>query len=259
MCVRSATSLSCLVSGSSTEHSPQTCLVGERNECRTPQGQSKFGSSIRKKEHSGTSVWSTSQLMEAIRLSLSSFRDIFLLFILVQVDFFTNNFTYLSEFMTTRSTTSLDLHQIQSRHEIPNSTSNEYSYSSTRSFQSDGSTHSSWDSSFSSSTTNDDDDNLSLNSSVTSASYRKDEEYTPRQSEVPPKPASFIPTNVDEDADEWGHFMDFQEFESLATINSMADPFQSLSKTILRRRGAKLSVCKLAQLQEEDSFARENE
>lgn len=266
MCVKSATSLSCLVSVSSIEHSPQTYLDGEKNECRMPQGESKVGPSIRKKEPSGVSVWSTSQLTDAIRLycetsfrssvdSFSSFRDIFLVFM---VGFITNNFAYLSELMSTRFATSLELHQIQSRHQIPNATSNEYSYSSERSFQNDGSTHSSWDSSLSSSTTND-EDNISMNSSAASVSrdYKRDKARD--QVEEPLLPASHISRNADEDADEWGHFMDFQEFESLSTTNSLADPFQSISKTFLRRRGAKLSICKLEQLQEEDSFARESE
>jgi len=268
MCVKSATSLSCLVSVAPTVHSPTTYLVDQKNEYRMPQGQSKFVSSIQKKEHTIASVWSTSQLTEAIRLycensfrssadSFSSLRNIFLLFILVQMDFITNNFTYVSELMATCFTTSLKLHQIKSRQKIPNVTSDKYSNSSERSFQNNKSTRSSWDSSLSSSTTND-EDNLSMNS-ATLVSLRKNEDYVQAQLEEPLTPVTKNYADVNEDADEWGHFMDFQEFESLTTMNSMADPFQSLSKTLLRRRGAKISVCKLEQLQEEDSFVRESE
>ena len=61
-------------------------------------------------------------------------------------------------------------------------------------------------------------------------------------------PVSFIPTGQDESNDEWGHFADFEVDHASGTID---DPFSSITKSMLRRRGHKLSVCKLEQLEEE--------
>lgn len=84
---------------------------------------------------------------------------------------------------------------------------------------------------------------------------------------APLTPTSFLPMPAQEDPDEWGHFTDFQDTDvqgsylensnnnnlsSNSNTTVMADPFLSLNKTIRRRRGEKLSVCKLEQLQEEE-------
>lgn len=199
-----------------------------------------------------------SQLSEVIRLyceasfrtskdSLSSLQKVFLYYILVQVNFISNNFAYAGGIITTRFAASIAWRQFQSHHQIPHVTSNNHSKLSYN-----GSMHSSWDSSLSSSTIQD-EDNLSV-SSTTMNMQRQTEDDIRTKSEEVSKSSTFIPMSVDEDADEWGHFMDFQEPESIAAANNMADPFQSLSKTILRRRGVKVSVCKLDQLQEENSF-----
>lgn len=70
-------------------------------------------------------------------------------------------------------------------------------------------------------------------------------------------PASFIPSSEDDTSDEWGHFTDFDvditsAMEDSMMKNSMNDPFSSITKSMLRKRGHKLSVCKLEQLQEEE-------
>jgi len=249
MCVRSLTSLSSMEPEASVGHLSQTFLLEEKNGHGVPQAESKSDFSIYKRERNSAVLWPMYHITEMIRLycetffpsrigRFTSFRRIFLFLITVQVDFVTNSFINLSKTMATRFATSLEWRQLESR-QFSNSSST------------------SWDSSFSSSTTQDEDE-LSVCSTSSKVSG-EDDEYVRAQSEELLTPASFIPTNLQEDADEWGHFMDFQEFESLATMNNMADPFQSLSKTFLRRRGAKVSVCKLEQLQEVDSFITENE
>jgi len=71
-------------------------------------------------------------------------------------------------------------------------------------------------------------------------------------------PATYIIINREDDMDDWGHFMDFQDNEYYAT-NTMSDPFQSLTKNILRRRGVKIPVGKLEEVKEVDSFIGESE
>ncbi len=79
--------------------------------------------------------------------------------------------------------------------------------------------------------------------------------------------SSFIPIDQDEATDEWGHFTDFTDLDqqqqlhngggdnstntpSMKNCSTLDDPFCSITKTMLRRRGHKLSVCRLEQLQE---------
>lgn len=79
--------------------------------------------------------------------------------------------------------------------------------------------------------------------------------------------SSFIPMDQDEATDEWGHFTDFTDLDqqqqlhngggvdsnntpSMKNCSTLDDPFCSITKTMLRRRGHKLSVCRLEQLQE---------
>lgn len=64
-------------------------------------------------------------------------------------------------------------------------------------------------------------------------------------------PASFIPVVEGDEVDEWGHFTDFDEAPSVST-GTETDPFNSLEKSVLRRRGDRISVCKLEKLTEED-------
>jgi len=75
----------------------------------------------------------------------------------------------------------------------------------------------------------------------------------------------FLPSSMDTATDEWGQFTDFDDGyrnESLflgdegttpSTSVIPEDPYRSISKAILKRRGDKLSVCKLGQLQEEEN------
>ena len=75
-------------------------------------------------------------------------------------------------------------------------------------------------------------------------------------------PASFIPVMEGSgDVDEWGHFTDFDESPSSSFLpmmgtssssSTLSDPFHSLEKSVLRRRGEKLSICRLDQLREEN-------
>lgn len=82
-------------------------------------------------------------------------------------------------------------------------------------------------------------------------------------------PATFIPIQDENTHDEWGHFTDFEvDIEesssgvglgtgmsmSMSSSRTLNDPFCSITKSMLRRRGHKLSVCKLEQLQEEEEF-----
>lgn len=117
------------------------------------------------------------------------------------------------------------------------------------------------------------DDNSSKDSSLNiQNNHEQHQEY---EDEVQLSPANFIPIETCEDAnDEWGHFTDFEvdvgqslqdsSFSSSSTGKSgssncnacrsgtIDDPFCSITKSMLRRRGHKLSVCKLEQLQEDD-------
>jgi len=252
MCVKSATSLSSMDPVPSIGHLSQPFLLEERHEHEMPLAESKSEFSINTTECNSAALQAMNHLTEIIKLhcetslrssvvNFSSIRRIFLFFITVQVDFITNTFINVSETMATRFATSLEWRQLQSR-KFPSDSSDE-----------------SWDSSLSSSSTiQEDEDELSV-SSTSSKVPREDDDYLQAQSEETLTPASFMPTNLEGEADEWGHFMDFQEFESLSAMSSMADPFQSLSKSFLRRRGAKVSVCKLEQLQEVDSFVTESE
>lgn len=87
-------------------------------------------------------------------------------------------------------------------------------------------------------------------------------------------PASFIPVAEGSgDVDEWGHFTDFDESPSsflpgftttttttnMATSSDLSDPFHSLEKSVLRRRGEKLSICRLDQLMEENECEMEDD
>ena len=79
--------------------------------------------------------------------------------------------------------------------------------------------------------------------------------------------SSFLPVPMDAVTDEWGQFTDFDdEYQNESVCgkgtgsssptrgaSSGEDPFQSISKAILKRRGDKLSVCKLGQVQEEEN------
>jgi len=230
-------------------HLSQTFLLEEeRQEHKMPLAESKSEISINTSEHNSAALRAKNHLTESTKLhcdtsllsslfNFSSIRRVFLFYITVQMDFIANTFIDLSDTMARRFATSLEWRQLQSR-KFPSDSSDE-----------------SWDSSLSSSSSiQDDDDDLSVNSASSSKT-----DYLQAQSEELLTPASFLPTNMEGDADEWGHFADFQEFESLSALSSMADPFQSLSKTFLRRRGAKVSVCKLEQLQEVDSFVAECE
>lgn len=83
--------------------------------------------------------------------------------------------------------------------------------------------------------------------------------------EKEPPSSSFLPSSMDISTDEWGQFADFDEGyqndspflgaggtrRSTSVISE--DPYRSISKAILKRRGDKLSVCKLGQLQEEEN------
>lgn len=71
-------------------------------------------------------------------------------------------------------------------------------------------------------------------------------------------PATYMMINREDDMDDWGHFMDFQDNEYLAK-NMMPDPFQSLTKHRLRQRGVKNPVEKLEEVHEVDSFNRKSE
>lgn len=62
--------------------------------------------------------------------------------------------------------------------------------------------------------------------------------------------SSFIPFEDDLVSDEWGHFTDF-EMDTEET-RTLGDPFRSITKTMLRKSGHKVSLCKLEQLQEGD-------
>jgi len=165
--------------------------------------------------------------------SLLSFLNMLIYHISGQVDVISYYMWYFSEIMLSAYFgTLLEWLEIQSRQYL--STSRKLS------FKHDGSIQSSMESLTSSSTL--DEDDLSPYNSP----RRGNEEL--RTS------SSFIPLSFEEDADDWGHFMDFQESETLSSSDTTSDPFQSLTKSILRRRGAKISVCKLGQLKEEDSF-----
>jgi len=261
MRITSATSLSSLVSASVSSEKilREYCIgTGEIDKIQMRSEQTESVSSTSNGGSQSLPLCPKSQLSEVIRLyceesfrtskdSLSSLQKVFLYYILVQVNFISNNFAYAGGIITTRFAASIAWRQFQSHHQIPHVTSDDHSELSYN-----GSMHSSWDSSLSSSTIQD-EDNLSV-SSTTMNTQRQTEDDIRTKSEEVSKSSTFIPTSVDEDADEWGHFMDFQEPESIAAANNMADPFQSLSKTILRRRGVKVSVCKLDQLQEENSF-----
>jgi hypothetical protein len=77
-------------------------------------------------------------------------------------------------------------------------------------------------------------------------------------SNAPPTSSSFLPIYSDESADEWGQFTDFDDREQ-DLYNVIDDPFKSISKTILKRRGDKFSFQKLDQLQEEEEYDEHDE
>ena len=113
------------------------------------------------------------------------------------------------------------------------------------------------------------DDSISKESSFNRPQHQENHD-----DDDPLSPATFIPTEPNEDGnDEWGHFTDFEVDvgQSLKDLSSticsssstaatdssrrggtVDDPFCSITKSMLRRRGHKLSVCKLEQLQEDD-------
>jgi len=252
MCVKSSTSLSSMDPVPSIGRLSQPFLLEERNEYRmsnTLSSKSMCSIHQQKTEHSFAELWILYQIKKITKMystdSFSSFQRIFRFFLTVQVDFITNSFVNVSDTMATRFATSFEWRQYH-----------------LRKFASDSSDDSWDDSSISSSSTTHEDDELSISStsSFKLPGQDSDDDYLQTQSEELLTAASFVPTNSEGEADEWGHFMDFQEFESLSSLSIMAaDPFQSLSKTFLRRRGAKVSVCKLEQLQEVDSFVTESE
>ena len=71
--------------------------------------------------------------------------------------------------------------------------------------------------------------------------------------------STFLP-RYEDDSNEWGHFTDFQDnidrpHENISSGDAiLADPFQSLNKSVRRIRGDKLSICKLEKLEEDDEF-----
>jgi hypothetical protein len=68
--------------------------------------------------------------------------------------------------------------------------------------------------------------------------------------------SSFMPNFCDESGDEWGQFTDFDDEgqDSFGNRINLDDPFMSINKTIMKRRGDKFSFPKLSQLQEEDEY-----
>lgn len=62
--------------------------------------------------------------------------------------------------------------------------------------------------------------------------------------------SSFFPMQSDEPGDEWGQFADFDDLEE-ESYTFGDDPFKSISKSILKKRGD-FSFQKLDQLQEEE-------
>ena len=71
-----------------------------------------------------------------------------------------------------------------------------------------------------------------------------------------PSSSSFMPNFCDESGDEWGQFTDFDDEgqDSFGNRINLDDPFMSINKTIMKRRGDKFSFPKLSQLQEEDEY-----
>lgn len=71
---------------------------------------------------------------------------------------------------------------------------------------------------------------------------------------VSPTPSSFLPSHNEACMDDWGQFADFDDDFQVGCDSGVIadDPFRSINKTILKRRGDKLSICKLDQLQEEE-------
>lgn len=80
------------------------------------------------------------------------------------------------------------------------------------------------------------------------------------------KDSSFLPLDNQANNDDWGQYCglddDFDDSScmgggivrhELQSAHIPTDPFQSLNKSIMKKRGKKISVCKLGQLQEEDN------
>ena len=82
----------------------------------------------------------------------------------------------------------------------------------------------------------------------------------------PSKETSFLPLDNQANNDDWGQYCglddDFDDSfcmgggivrHELQPAHIPTDPFQSLNKSIMKKRGKKISVCKLGQLQEEEN------
>lgn len=82
----------------------------------------------------------------------------------------------------------------------------------------------------------------------------------------PSKDTSFLPLDNQANNDDWGQYCglddDFDDSfcmgggivrNELQSAHIPTDPFQSLNKSIMKKRGKKISVCKLGQLQEEEN------
>ena len=104
-----------------------------------------------------------------------------------------------------------------------------------------------------------------LSPSSTTNCHSKTIDHAPKhddRDDINLSPATFIPIEQENTADEWGHFTDFEvDIEDSSSGNTgtgtLADPFCSITKSMRRRRGHQLSICKLEQLQEEDEFCDE--
>jgi len=245
MCQKSATNLSSFVGVSSSRPHHQTIYTTNNSTKHRRCRKRKSVHRDKKIEHHSAAA--RYLLSETIRLywdiyvrsSLHSFLSLLstlICHILTQADFISNYICYFCEIMSSRFATFREWLEIQSRQHL--------STSCKVSFNNDDSIHSSMDSLPSSSTMNDEYDLSPFDSP------QKDDDYIQAQSEELLTPSNFIPLNFEEDTDDWGHFMDFQEEQTLNSGDTTADPFQSITKSLLRRRGAKISVCKMSFIKE---------
>lgn len=75
-----------------------------------------------------------------------------------------------------------------------------------------------------------------------------------------PRTSSFLSNASDESGDEWGQFTDFNEDDDgLQHAGINEDPFMSINRTILKKRGDKMPFHKLDQLQEEDEHEEDDQ
>lgn len=67
----------------------------------------------------------------------------------------------------------------------------------------------------------------------------------------PLKAQNLSPNNMEEEVDEWGHFADIHD-DTQSKRSDSFDPFRSITKTMMRKRGQPLSssLCRLSKLQE---------